>query len=37
MKIGDGAESWQPTSSAFPEEAITAGFFDEKWKHPIVH
>jgi hypothetical protein len=36
MHILPGAESWQPTSPAFPEEAIRAGYFDEAWIKPIT-
>ncbi|MEO6741762.1 MAG: hydrolase, partial [Chthoniobacteraceae bacterium] len=35
MKIAPGAETWQPSSPAFPEEAVCAGFFDEAWKKPM--
>ena len=35
MKVGSGAETWQPTSPTFPEEAIRAGYFDEAWKKPV--
>jgi poly(3-hydroxybutyrate) depolymerase len=31
MRIGDGAEKWETSSPDFPEEAVRAGFFDERW------
>jgi hypothetical protein len=34
MKIGAGSENWQPSSTAFPEEPVIAGFFDENWENP---
>ncbi len=36
MKISPGAEQWQPTASAFPEDVIRAGYFDEQWKHVMT-
>jgi hypothetical protein len=35
MHILPGAETWQPATPAFPEEAIRAGYFDESWAKPI--
>ncbi len=32
MKVGGGAEKWEPSSSSFPEEVVRAGYFDEAWK-----
>lgn len=32
MKVSPGSEQWQPTSSAFPEEVVRAGYFDEQWR-----
>ena len=32
IKAGGDAENWQPSSPAFPEEVVRAGFFDEDWK-----
>ncbi len=32
MRITPGAEPWQPGTTAFPEEAVRAGYFDERWK-----
>ena len=34
MKISPGADQWQPTSPAFPEEVMRAGYFDETWRLP---
>jgi pimeloyl-ACP methyl ester carboxylesterase len=31
-----GAELWQPASPRFPEAVMSAGFFDEHWKKPVV-
>ena len=36
MKIPSGSEQWQPTSSAFPEEVVRAGYFDELWQDAII-
>lgn len=36
MKISSGSEQWQPTSSAFPEEVVRAGYFDELWQDAII-
>ncbi|MBS0260508.1 MAG: hypothetical protein JSS02_01020 [Planctomycetes bacterium] len=36
VKIGPGADNWQPTASAFPEEVIRAGYFDEAWQKPVL-
>ncbi len=32
MRVGAGAEKWEPSGGTFPEEAVQAGFFDERWK-----
>jgi len=32
MKIAPGADQWQPSSPAFPEEVLSAGYFDEAWR-----
>jgi pimeloyl-ACP methyl ester carboxylesterase len=32
MHVTPGAEAWQPSSPAFPEEVVRAGFFNEQWK-----
>ena len=34
MRITSGAEAWKPGATAFPEEAVRAGYFDEQWKMP---
>jgi poly(3-hydroxybutyrate) depolymerase len=34
MKIGFEAADWHPGSAAFPEQAISAGFFDDAWQPP---
>ena len=31
MRVTAGAQTWQPSSQAFPEEVVAAGFFDEAW------
>jgi len=36
MKITAGAEQWQPSSPAFPEEVVRAGYFDESWQRAVV-
>jgi hypothetical protein len=36
MHVLPGAEAWQPSSPAFPEEAIRAGYFDETWTRPMA-
>ena len=36
MKIVPGAEQWLPSSPAFPEEVVRAGYFDETWQKAIV-
>jgi hypothetical protein len=36
MHIVPGAETWQPTAPGFPEEAISAGYFDESWAKPVI-
>ena len=35
MKVGSGAESWQPGVTTFPEDAVRAGYFDEAWEKPV--
>ena len=35
MKVGSGAESWQPGVTTFPEDAVRAGYFDETWEKPV--
>jgi hypothetical protein len=32
VHVTPGAQTWQPSSLAFPEEVVRAGFFDEAWK-----
>lgn len=32
MRITPGAEAWKPGMTAFPEEAIRAGYFNEHWQ-----
>ncbi len=32
IKVRPGASDWQPTSPGFPEEVVTAGYFDEAWR-----
>ena len=32
MKIGLGVDTWQPSSPAFAEEVVSAGYFDESWR-----
>ncbi len=34
IKISPGSDQWQPTSPAFPEEVMRAGYFDETWRLP---
>lgn len=34
MKIGQDADTWHPSSAPFPEEPVSAGFFDEIWGNP---
>lgn len=34
LKVVPGAETWQASSVAFPEEVVHAGFFDETWRKP---
>jgi pimeloyl-ACP methyl ester carboxylesterase len=36
MQVLPGAEAWQPTSPAFPEETVRAGYFDETWAKPVT-
>ena len=36
MKTSPGSEQWQPTSPAFPEEVVRAGYFDELWQNVVV-
>ena len=36
MKISPGSEQWRPTSGAFPDEVVRAGYFDEMWQVAIV-
>ena len=31
MKTVPGADHWQPSSPALPEEVVRAGYFDERW------
>jgi hypothetical protein len=32
MKVAPGADQWQPSATAFPEEIVRAGYFDEEWR-----
>jgi len=32
MQVASGASQWKPSSPAFPEQVIDAGYFDEKWR-----
>ena len=34
MRITLGAEAWKPGTTAFPEEAVRAGYFNEQWQQP---
>jgi hypothetical protein len=36
MKISPGSEQWRPTSGAFPDEVVRAGYFDELWQVAII-
>ncbi len=36
MRLSPGAETWKPGLTAFPEEAIRAGYFDEGWSFPAA-
>ena len=36
MRIMPGANEWRPTSPAFPEEVVRAGYFDEAWQNAGV-
>lgn len=36
MKMLPGSEQWQPTSAAFPEEVVRAGYFDEQWHGVMI-
>jgi poly(3-hydroxybutyrate) depolymerase len=36
MKIVPGAERWVPSSPAFPEEVVRAGYFNESWEKAVV-
>ncbi len=32
LRITAGAELWKPGAAVFPEEAVRAGYFDERWQ-----
>ena len=32
MRLTPGAEVWKPGATAFPEEAVRAGYFNEQWQ-----
>jgi hypothetical protein len=32
VEVKPGANDWQPTSAGFPEEVVSAGYFDETWR-----
>ena len=32
MRLSPGAEAWKPGAATFPEEAVRAGYFDERWR-----
>jgi pimeloyl-ACP methyl ester carboxylesterase len=36
MHITPGAEAWKPGATAFPEEAVRAGYFNEQWQVTAV-
>ena len=36
MKVSPASEQWQPTSPAFPENVIRAGYFDELWQDVVI-
>lgn len=36
IKILPGAAEWQPSSPAFPEEVVRAGYFDETWRAALA-
>jgi hypothetical protein len=35
-KITGSAKKWQPSSPAFPEEVVRAGYFDEEWRRTLT-
>ncbi|NBV20957.1 MAG: hypothetical protein EBS05_03045 [Proteobacteria bacterium] len=34
LRLTPGAEAWKPGVTTFPEEAVRAGYFDERWQFP---
>ena len=34
MKLLPGSQHWKPQTTAFPEEVLHAGYFDETWRNP---
>ena len=35
-KVSPGSEQWQPSSPAFPEHVVRAGYFDELWRDAMM-
>jgi len=33
LRISRGSDQWSPASSGFPEEVLSAGYFDETWNN----
>ena len=36
LRLSPGSDQWSPAVSGFPEEVLSAGYFDETWNHPYT-